>query len=113
MTVKLILILSVCVVLFAFASKKDTKTASAQASISGVIMDKSSNEKLAGVTIYLDVNRKVFSDAEGGFKLEGIEPGTYEVKITCISYKEQEVFVKIISRDQNEKLKIQLDPIVP
>jgi hypothetical protein len=99
----------------AIASKKDTKTpnSSTHSSISGVVIDKSSNEKLAGVMIHLDAtDQKIYSNAKGEFNLEGIEPGTYKVKINCISYKEQEVSIRI-TKAQNEKLKIQLNPIMP
>ncbi len=99
----------------ALASKKDNKTSakSNHASICGVIIDKSSNEKLAGVMIHFDAtNQKIYSNAKGEFNLEGIEPGTYKVKIKCISYKEQEVSVKI-TKAQNLKLKFQLNPIKP
>jgi hypothetical protein len=99
----------------AMASKKDGKASNSsnQSSISGVVIDKSSNEKLAGVTIHLDAtDQKIYSNAKGEFNLEGIEPGTYKVKINCISYKEQEVSVKI-TKAQNEKLKILLNPVMP
>lgn len=97
------------------AAKKGNKTMgpATQSSLSGVILDKNSNEKLAGVTIQLtSSNQKIYSDSKGQFNLEGIAPGTYKVKINCISYKDQEVSVTI-AKSQNEKLKILLNPIEP
>ncbi len=97
------------------ASKKDNKSAtpSTKLSLSGVILDKNSNEKLAGVMIQLtSTDQKIYSDSKGEFSLDGIEPGTYKVKINCISYKDKEVSVKV-TRSQNEKLKIVLSPIEP
>ena len=97
------------------AADKDPKTSgpSTQSSLSGVVIDKDSNEKLAGVTIQMtSIDQKIYSDSKGEFNLEGIEPGTYKVKINCISYKDKEVTVKI-TKSENEKLKILLSPIVP
>ena len=97
------------------AAKKGPKTTapSTQSSLSGVVIDKDSNEKLAGVTIQLtSTDQKIYSNSKGEFNLEGIEPGTYKVKVNCISYKDKEVTVKI-NKSENEKLKILLNPIMP
>ena len=97
------------------AGKKGNKTTgpATRSSLSGVILDKSSNEKLAGVTIQLtSSDQKIYTDSKGQFNLDGIEPGTYKVKINCISYKDQEVSVTI-AKSQKEKLKILLNPIEP
>jgi len=98
-----------------FASKKEIKSnaPAAQASISGVVVDKVSNERLAGVTIqFPESDKKIYSDSKGEFNISGIAPGTYTVKINCISYKDREVQVRI-TRPQNEKIKVQLSPIEP
>ena len=98
-----------------FAIRKGTKTngPSTSSSISGIIFDKNSNESLTGVTVQLSsTGRKIYSDAKGEFNLEDIAPGTYKVKVNCISYKEQEITVTI-KKSQTEKLKIQLNPIEP
>ena len=86
---------------------------STQTSFSGVVIDKNSNEKLAGVTIQLpETDQKIYSNSKGEFTLDGIEPGTYKVKINCISYKDKEITVKI-SKSQKDKMKILLNPIEP
>ena len=98
-----------------FASKKGNKSTgpATLSSLSGVVFDKSSNEKLAGVMIRLtDTDQKIYSDTKGEFSLEGITPGTYKVKVNCISYKDKEVTVTI-SRSSQQKLEIQLNPIEP
>ena len=97
------------------AAKKGPKTSgpSTQSSLSGVILDKDTNEKLAGVAIQLvSTDQKIYSNTKGEFILDGIEPGTYKVKVNCISYKDKEVTVTI-AKSQNEKLKILLNPILP
>jgi len=97
------------------ASTKGPKSSSAEmkSSFSGIVVDKTSNETLTGVTIHLlSVNQKVYSDSRGEFSLNGLEPGTYKVRINCISYKDKEVTVKV-EKSQNEQLKILLNPIEP
>jgi hypothetical protein len=97
------------------ASEKDSKSSSpvSKTLISGVITDKSSNEKLAGVMVrILSTGQKVYTDAKGEFSLEGMEPGTYQVSVDCISYKNKTLTVKII-KGEKEKLTIQLNPIEP
>ena len=97
------------------ASKKSPRTSgpSTQTSFSGVVIDKDSNEKLAGVTIQMpETDQKIYSNSKGEFTLDGIEPGTYKVKINCISYKDKEITVKV-SRSQKDKVKILLNPIQP
>jgi hypothetical protein len=111
----IVLILTSIFGTISFAAKKGPKTnaPSTRSSISGVVLDKDSNEKLAGVTIQLtDSDQKIYSNSKGEFNLEGIEPGTYKVKVNCISYKDKEVTVKI-TKAENEKLKILLNPIMP
>jgi iron complex outermembrane receptor protein len=84
-----------------------------QSTLSGVILDKDSNEKLAGVTIQLtSTDQKIYTNSKGEFTIDGIEPGTYTVKVNCISYKDKEVTVKI-EKAQDEKVKILLNPIMP
>jgi hypothetical protein len=97
------------------ASKKGSKSSGPenQSSISGVILDKTTYEKLAGVTIQLPgTDQKIYSDAKGEFKLQNITPGNYTVKINCISYKDKVVSVKII-KGENETVTILLNPIEP
>ena len=97
------------------ASKKSPGTSgpSTRMSFSGVVIDKNSNEKLAGVTIQMpETDQKIYSNSKGEFTLDGIEPGTYRVKINCISYKDKEISVKV-SRSQKDKVKILLNPIQP
>lgn len=94
---------------------RDSKPANSAnaASISGVITDKASNEKLAGVLIQLtDTDMKVYTNSKGEFSISGVAPGTYEVKVNCISYRDKTVTVKIPG-GKKEKLSIELNPIMP
>jgi protocatechuate 3,4-dioxygenase beta subunit len=97
------------------ASKKSSGTSrpSTRMSLSGVVIDKNSSEKLAGVTIQIPgTDQKIYSDSKGEFILDGIEPGTYKVKINCISYRDKEITVKV-TKSQKDKVTILLNPIEP
>ena len=95
------------------SAKKPKPGPTGLSSISGVIFDNDTHEKLAGVTVcFADSSQKIFTDAQGGFTLEGIAPGTYKIKINCISYKDKEITVKV-SPSLEENLKIQLNTVEP
>ena len=65
------------------------KTGNMTTSIAGRIIDESSGETLAGVTVSLGgVDRTVYTDFDGNFEFEGITPGEYILKTRLISYKE-------------------------
>ena len=67
-------------------------------SISGTIIDKLTHETLPGVSIQLeDSEVKIYSDPDGSFSLKGLQPGSYKVKISCISYKDKEISVNATS----------------
>jgi len=82
-------------------------------SLSGTILDKATNETLPGVTIQLvDSDSKVYSDPDGTFSLTGLQPGEYEVKISCISYKDKVISVEVKSASQNT-VSVQLESVEP
>lgn len=93
--------LSVFVSLTAFAANGDDAKATEKAknttsvqsqkalSISGNVVDKISNESLAGATIYVD-GKKVYADLDGHFVLPVSKPGKYTVKVELISYETAE-----------------------
>jgi YbbR domain-containing protein len=111
----LFIALSVLAVTDGLASGKGSKPSGPgnQLSLSGVVLDKNSSERLAGVTIKItSTDQKIYSDIKGEFTLEGIAPGTYKVKVNCISYKDKEITIKIM-KSQQEKLEIYLNPIEP
>ena len=99
---------------YLMASDKEPKSSPAKlSSISGVISDYDTNEKLAGVTIsFVDSGKKIYTNVQGDFTIEGLAPGTYKIKINCISYKDKEVTVEV-SPLMEKNLKIQLSPVEP
>ena len=70
----------------------------------GVVLDKQTNESLAGVAVYVD-GQKIYTDFDGNFNFNPISKGKHEVRISMISYQDQ-----IITVDTNKQkhLEIQL-----
>lgn len=82
-------------------------------SVSGTVVDKLTNETLPGVTIQMvDSESKIYSNPDGSFSLNGLKPGEYEVKISCISYKDKVVSIDVYSTGQNT-LSVQLESVEP
>ena len=97
-----------------FADNDSSKeTGPAKVSVSGTVIDKLTNETLTGVTIQMvDSETKVYSNPDGTFSLNGLLPGKYEVKISCISYKDKVVALDVQTSDQNT-LSVQLESVEP
>ncbi len=84
----------------------------AQATVSGVILDKSSGEPLIGANVY--VTGSAFggvSDLYGKFRIVNIPDGAYKVRISYISYTSQTVDVTV-KKNADVALSIQLAPEV-
>lgn len=57
--------------------------------VTGRILDFKSTEALAGARLYIhELDREVFADFDGEFTIEGIEPGTYTLSVSFLSYNE-------------------------
>lgn len=56
--------------------------------IKGRILDQVSGESLAGVTVKVEgTDMKTYSDLDGNFSFKDLEPGTYSIVVSYISYK--------------------------
>ncbi|MBE0646527.1 MAG: carboxypeptidase-like regulatory domain-containing protein [Bacteroidales bacterium] len=82
-------------------------------SVLGTVIDKITNETLPGVTIQMtDTDTKIYSNPDGTFSLDGLQPGQYEVKVSCISYKDKVVSLDVQRSVQNT-LSVQLESVEP
>jgi len=86
----------------------DPSDFSKKASISGKVTDKKTGEILAGALISIKgTDIKIYSDLEGNFNINNIEPGNYELEINYISYSPTEI--KNISLNAGEFTKIEIE----
>ncbi|GEM_PF-914443 len=97
-----------------FADNESAETSGATTvSLSGTVIDKLTNETLPGVTIQVgDSETKIYSNPDGTFSLDGLHPGEHEVKISCISYKDEVVSIDVQHSVQNT-LSVQLESVEP
>ncbi|MBK9359503.1 MAG: carboxypeptidase-like regulatory domain-containing protein [Bacteroidales bacterium] len=94
----------------AFAEGKTTNTPVATASVSGQVLDINSGEALAGVAVSVEGTEvKVYTDLDGNFTIKGIEPGTYNLILSMISYKNSLVENIKLQANETESMNVKLD----
>lgn len=72
--------------------------------IEGTVRDSLSDERLVGASIFLNNGQSVvYTDARGNFRFDGLEDGTYTIKISFVGYK---TLQKTISVSGNEITRI-------
>ena len=109
-TVKSIFIFSALILLLnvtAYAAGEGDKTHSNI--LSGKVIDKTTNESLAGVKIILiGTDKFTYSDLEGKFEFENIDSGTYSIECSYISYEEKVIDKVIVDSDNTERIEVKL-----
>ena len=64
-------------------SSKNSETTMVQ----GAVTDRSTGESLAGAEIQItDSRQKTYTDFDGNFSFEHLQPGTYDIIVSYISY---------------------------
>lgn len=98
---KAIWVLIATVLLSVSAYAEDDKNVATEAirkvntvDISGSVVDKKSNESLAGAAIFIDGN-KYYSDLDGNFSVSDLKPGKHTVRVELISYQPSEIQVDL------------------
>lgn len=96
-----------------FASGDNTPvTPSAKASISGKVVDIKTGEPLAGVAVSIvGTNVKTYSDLDGTFNINSIDPGSYNLILSLISYKNSLVENLKVKPSAKEFVDIKLDVV--
>ena len=112
-------LLFISVVAFSFAANNDvankgktkettTPNSVSSASIAGKVIDLNSGETLAGVEVTIEGStKKVLTDLDGYFKIEGLQPGAYNVIASYISYNKSFI-EKLEIGKSNQTLNIKL-----
>lgn len=78
--------------------------------IKGTVIEEKTGLPLAGATVTIKVmNKSRVTDSEGNFNFSKIEPGTYELKITALTFQEKEVTEVVVIKDEIYVLTISLD----
>ena len=66
--------------------------------ISGTVLESSTSQKMSNVTITTDpVTSTQFTDSQGAFLIEGVEPAIYTVKATKEGYSDNTVTVNVVA----------------
>lgn len=109
---KKVLFVLVLVSSIAFVKANEPENAPAKAKtsqIEGVVTDHLTSEALVGVCLKVKGSDKAtYTDLHGNFKLEDITPGTYDIEIDYVSYKD--VTLKSVSTASSDvKLKVELE----
>lgn len=75
--------------------------------VSGKVIDKNTGESLAGAVILLKgTDIKTYTDLEGNFSIDNLQPGTYDLEISYISYQNTEVTHITTTAGQSTSLEI-------
>lgn len=95
---------------FAEGNNTTTPSSNATAALTGKVLDNITGETLAGVSVMIEgTELKVYTDLDGNFAISGIEPGTYNLILSMISYKNSLVENVELQANDKEVLDIKLD----
>ena len=82
----------------------------AKVSVSGFVEDLTNSEKLVCAKIEIEeLDKTLFTDILGNYCIDDIEPGTYTLKVSYISYEELEM--SEITITDIKELNIKLKPL--
>mgnify|MGYP006278773949 CR=1 FL=1 len=101
----------------AFAGKTNVKESdksgeSKAVCISGKIMDMKTNEELVGAIVQIEgTDISTYTDIDGTFSIENIQPGQYDIKVEYISYKNEEIEDLEVSANKDNKINIKLESL--
>lgn len=79
--------------------------------LSGFVIDKTSQQPLAKVTVTLtSINQNVFTDSVGFFRFLEIPLGTYSVAVSYVGYKTQTKYNIVVNAGNENTLSFELEP---
>ena len=85
-------------------------TIAATGSIEGLVFDKKTGETLVGATVVLEgTTTGAVTDFDGHFIIAGIKPGSYNVKVSYISYNPMVFDNVVVVADKKVQLKVDLE----
>lgn len=88
-----------------------TAAASPAATLEGQV-NSDINEPLPGATVMIvGTTTGAAADIDGNFRIENLEPGRYDVRITMIGYQTQEKTVDLTKSDGQMSVRLTVDPV--
>lgn len=82
-------------------------------SLSGTILNRNSQQPVTGITIELmPGNKRTLSDTLGGFRLTGIQPGSYSLSFSGIGYQSKTITNLVLTSGNELTLQVELEPEV-
>jgi hypothetical protein len=95
-----------------FATGDMPANAAAKSSVSGKVVDIKTGESLVGVAVAVEgTDQKVYTDLDGNFTINNIDPGNYNLVLSLISYKNSLVENLKLNPGKKEVVDIKLDVI--
>lgn len=85
--------------------------AAATVHIGGKVCDVVTGEALVGVSLKLKgSDKKTYTDLNGNFRIEGVAPGTYDIDVDYVSYKNI-TLKQLASSSSSLNLKVELEAV--
>ncbi len=79
--------------------------------IGGKVCDVVTGEALVGVSLKLKgSDKKTYTDLNGNFSIEGVAPGTYDIDVDYVSYKNI-TLKQVASSSSSLNLKVELESV--
>ena len=87
-----------------------TTNYSQSSGFSGMVIEDKTGQPLPGATItILESNKSRVSDPNGTFSFSNVEPGTYKIKVSALSFIDKEISEVVIVKDEIYNLTISLN----
>ena len=88
---------------------KNSKESTEAIVLMGTVVDESTGEALPGVRIKIDsLSQDVYTDLDGNFEVRDMKAGTYNLEITLVSYRDNNIRNLVISSGSKNALKVEL-----
>jgi len=92
---------------FSYSAFTQVKTGT----ITGTVIDKNTQEKLIGASVSLDGTQLgTLTDVEGNFKITGIVPKSYNLKIQYVGYFPKNIYNVVVTTGNIQTFSIELEP---
>ena len=95
------------------ASEPEVEPAAAATTIhiGGKVCDVVTGEALVGVSLKIKgSDKKTYTDLDGNFRIEGVAPGTYDIDVDYVSYKNI-TLKQVASSSSSLNLKVELEAV--